>query len=113
MRRKTTKAKYRLRNWSECNAALVRRGSLTLWVSEEALRAWYDDVHTGRRGAPRTYSDMAIMCMAWLSAVYRLALRATQGLLISMLRLLRVELAVPAYTTLCRRRECGCGCDDE
>jgi hypothetical protein len=39
--------------------------------------------------------------MASLAAVYRLALRATQGLLGSVMQLLKVKLAVPAYTTLC------------
>src|ERR687890_1459222 len=104
MRRKTGKATYRLRNWREYNAALIQRGSLTVWVSEEALTAWHDETHTGRRGAPRTYSDTAILCMTWWSAVYRLTLRATQGLLASVLQLLKVGLSVPAYTTLCRRR---------
>lgn len=47
---------------------------------------------------------MAILCMAWLSVVYRLAPRATQGLLCSMLNVLKVQLPVPDYTTLCRRR---------
>jgi IS5 family transposase len=42
--------------------------------------------------------------MAMLSAVYRLTLRATQGLLTSVLKLLNVTLPVPDYTTLCRRR---------
>jgi IS5 family transposase len=105
MRRKTGKATYRLRNWREYNAALIQRGSLTLWVSEEVLGTWHDDACTGKRGAPRTYSDSAILCMAWLSAVYRLALRTTQGLLSSVLKLLKVALPVPDYTTLCRRRQ--------
>ena len=35
-----TKTQYRIRNWSAYNAALVARGSLTLWVDEEALHAW-------------------------------------------------------------------------
>ena len=104
MGRKTGKATYHLRNWREYNAALVQRGSLTLWVSEEVLGTWHDDARTGKRGAPRTYSDSAILCMAWLSAVYRLALRTTQGLLSSVLKLLKVALPVPDYTTLCRRR---------
>src|SRR5919108_402696 len=104
MRRKTGKATYRLRNWREYNAALMQRGSLTLWVSKAALRAWHAVSHSGRRGAPRTYSDTAILCMAWLSAVYRLTLRATQGLMASVLNLLKVGLPVPDYTTLCRRR---------
>ena len=104
MKRKTTRRTYRLRNWGEYNAALIQRGSLTLWVSEETLRAWHDAARTGKRGAPRTYSDVAISCMVSLSAVYRLALRATQGLLASVLSLLKLALPVPNYTTLCRRR---------
>src|ERR671925_44605 len=98
MRRKPAKATYRLCNWQEYNAALIQRGSLTVWVSEEALAAWHDDTYTGRRGAPRTYSDTAILCMAWLSAVYRLRLQATQGLMASVLELLKVGLSVPDYT---------------
>jgi hypothetical protein len=50
MRRKIAKAKYRLRNWRVYIAALLKRGSLTLWVSEEALGVSNDDAHTGRRG---------------------------------------------------------------
>lgn len=105
MKPKTTRRSYRLRNWSEYNAALVKRGSLTLWVSKEALTGWHDDACSGRRGAPRTYSDNAILCMAMLSAVYRLTLRALPWLLTSVLRLLSVALPVPDYTTLCRRRQ--------
>src|ERR671924_381852 len=104
MRSKTGKATYRLRNWREYNAALIQRGSLTVWVSEEALSAWHNDERPGRPGAPRTYSDTAILCMAWLSAVYRLTLRATQGLTASVLTLLKVTLPGPHPTTLCRRR---------
>jgi hypothetical protein len=83
----------------------VKRGSLTLWVSEDALSGWHAAARTGKPGAPRTYSDMAIMCMGMLSAVYQWALRATQGLLASVLRLLKVALPVPHSTTLCRRRQ--------
>src|SRR5680860_1913346 len=43
--------------------------------------------------------------MAMLSAVYRLTLRATQGLLTSVMALLQVQLPVPDYTTVCRRRQ--------
>jgi hypothetical protein len=37
---KGKKTQHRLRNWPEYNAALSGRGSLTLWVEEEALQAW-------------------------------------------------------------------------
>ncbi len=42
--------------------------------------------------------------MTWLSAVYRLTLQATQGFIAAVLKLLKVGLWVPDYTTLCRRR---------
>ncbi len=40
-RRNIPKAKYRVTNWPDYDAALVRRGSLTLWVTEEAVAAWH------------------------------------------------------------------------
>ena len=51
------------------------------WVSAAAPTRWHDNVRNDRWGAPPTYSDTAILSMASLSAVYRLALRATPGLL--------------------------------
>ena len=37
MKKKTT---YRIRNWREYNRALKQRGSLTLWISSEAIANW-------------------------------------------------------------------------
>ncbi len=105
MKQKKTKTTYRLRNWKQYNAALVQRGSLTLWVSEETIAAWNNTQRTGQRGKPATYTDMAILCMASLQEIYRLPLRATEGLLASIIKMLGVELSVPDYTTLCRRRK--------
>lgn len=104
MAQKKRKHSYRLRNWGEYNRALVRRGSLTLWVSEDILKAWHEHERTGRRGCPRTYSATAILMMATLAEVYGLPLRATRGLLLSVVGLLGLSLPVPCYTTLCRRR---------
>jgi hypothetical protein len=39
-RHRIPKAKYRVTNWPEYDAALVRRGSLTVWFTEEAVAAW-------------------------------------------------------------------------
>jgi IS5 family transposase len=102
--KKKRKRQYRLRNWGQYNKALVQRGSLTVWISEDVLRAWHNTAHTGRRGKPADYTDTAILCRATLAEVYRLPLRATEGLTRSVVRLLGVELSVPDYTTLCRRR---------
>ncbi len=39
--------RYRVRNWREYNRALVGRGSLTLWVDEQAFAAWRDKEISG------------------------------------------------------------------
>ncbi len=96
------KVAYRVRNWKEYDAALVRRGSLTLWVEEATLQAWRYRGPT-QRGAQFQFSDLAIECLLTLRAVYRLTLRATEGFARSLFALMRVDLPVPDYTTLCRR----------
>ena len=85
----------RKRNWREYNTALINRGSLTLWVDEEALKAWG---YTGpaQRGAQDVYAEAAIKGVLTLRAVYPLALRATEGLARSGFALLEVALPVPS-----------------
>ncbi len=101
-----SKRRYRLRNWPDYNAALVRRGSLTLWCDEAALADWVERGRTGRRGRPRTYSDLAITCMLTLQTVYYLPLRAVEGLVHSLVHLMGLgdRLPVADYSTLSRRR---------
>jgi hypothetical protein len=36
----TYKTKSRVTNWPQHDRALVRRGEIILWVSEEAIKAW-------------------------------------------------------------------------
>jgi len=98
------KPRYRLRNWREYNRALVQRGSLTLWCDAAALAGWVARARTGRRGRAPTYSDRAITCMLTLRAVYHLPLRATVGLVRSVLQLLgHGTLPVADPATLSRR----------
>ena len=54
-------------------------------------------------GAQFQYSDTAIECLLTLRAVYRLTLRATEGLAGSLLDLMGLDLDVPDHTTLSRR----------
>ncbi len=104
MAKKKTKQHYRLRNWTEYNKALVERGSLTVWVSDDVIAAWHDSQRTGQRGSPRTYTDAAMLCMASVQEIYHLPLRATEGLMRSVVKLLDIALEVPDHTTLSRRR---------
>lgn len=95
--------RYHIRNWSDYNEALITRGSLTLWVEAEVLNVWTNSEKTGKRGASKYYSDLAIETLLTLKSVYRLALRQTIGLARSVFKLMDVELALPHYTTLSRR----------
>jgi IS5 family transposase len=104
VRHKKTQARYRLRNWSQYNRALVQRGSLTLWVTEDVLQTWHPTQLQGKRGHPRTYTDTAILTMATIQEIYHLGLRQTEGLMQSLGQILRLEVAIPDYSTLSRRR---------
>jgi hypothetical protein len=79
-------------------------GSLTVWFSEEAIAAWRAEPRRTRGGQPH-YSALAIRTALTLRAVFRLALRQTEGLIGSILQLLGLDLAVPDHSTLSRRAE--------
>jgi hypothetical protein len=52
------KHRYKIRNWNAYNRALINRGSLTLWIDEEAAHTqWGNHEKNGRRGRDLTYSD--------------------------------------------------------
>ena len=53
------KEKYRVTNWATYNKALVKRGNITIYLSEEALENWYDDgsTFTVARFFPEKYQD--------------------------------------------------------
>jgi hypothetical protein len=103
-RHRIPKQLYRVTNWAEYDAALRQRGSLTGWFTAEAIAAWRAEPRTTRGGQPQ-YSASAIKTALTLRAVFRLALRQTQGLIGSILQLLGLDLAVPDHSTLSRRAE--------
>ena len=101
-RHKIPKAKYQVTNWPDYDAALVRRGSLTLWVTEDAVAAWHAPA-TGRRGGQTVYFDLAIETGLALRLVLHQPLRQTEGALRSIADLLGVEIRIPDHTTFSRR----------
>src|SRR3954469_20265086 len=96
------KQRHRVTNWSTYDAALRQRGSLTVRFTDAAVAAWRAEPRTSRGGQP-WYSPLAIPTALTLRAVVRLALRQTEGLIGSILRLLGLDLAVPDHTTSSRR----------
>jgi IS5 family transposase len=98
------KTKYRIRNWAMYNESLKKRGSITLWIDEDVLRAWKAAPEAVRsRGGQKQYSDGAIECLLMVKGVYHLAYRQTEGFASSVSKGLGVELPIPDYSTLNRR----------
>ncbi len=93
---------YRVRNWAAYDKALVQRGSLTFWLSDDFAQSW-QAAATHKRGAQRTYSDQAIMLVLTLKEVFRLTNRAVEGLTRSVCALLKLAVTVPDHSTLSRR----------
>jgi hypothetical protein len=98
----TYKTQYRVENWAEYDRALVQRGDITLWLSNDAISAWSP---RGRkqRGGQQRFSDLAIESALTLRMIFGLPLRQTEGFLRSIFHLMDVHLDVPDHTTLSRR----------
>src|SRR4051794_38342819 len=93
-RRHIPEQKRKVTNWRDYDESLRRRGSLTVWFSDEAVEAWEAERRTSRGGQP-AYSDLAILTALTFKAVFRLAYRQTEGLIGSVIGLLGLALAVP------------------
>jgi hypothetical protein len=96
------KMKFKVTNWAEYEAGLRRRGSLTLWITSETPAGWTAPRRKTRGGQP-LYSDLAIETTLMLGMVFGLRLRQSEGLLSSILDMMRLDLPVPDHTTLSRR----------
>jgi hypothetical protein len=72
------KPRYRVANWREYDAALRRRGSLTVWFTDEAIEAWRAEPRT-TPGGQAYFSALAIAKALTMRAVFHLALRQTEG----------------------------------
>ena len=69
------KQKFKITNWATYNKELNNRGSLTFWLDESAIQAWYDELNTSSRGRPQRYSELAISTILMLKRVFRLTPR--------------------------------------
>jgi len=101
-RHKIPKPRRRVANWPEYDAALIRRGSLTVWFTEGAVEAWHAPA-TGERGGQPVYSAIAIETGLALRLVFHQPKRQTEGMLRSLAGALGIDIAIPDHTTLSRR----------
>jgi len=86
----------------KASAARRHHIPLTVWFSGEAIAGWRTVPRT-TPGGQAWYSPLAILTALTLKAVFRLALRQTEGLIGSIIDLLGLSLAVPTFSTLSRR----------
>lgn len=96
-------SQYKVRNWPEYNESLKKRGSLSLWISEDAIKKWQPSKDPKFIGAPQQYSDDAILCMMTLKVVYNLPYRQLVGFMFSIFMLMKIALKVPHFTTVAAR----------
>lgn len=96
------KTLYRVKNWSEYDKALVQRGSITFWISDDFEKIWR---HAGekQRGSQFDYSDQAILVMLTVKEVFHLTNRGVEGFVRSIFRMMKLNLPVPDHTTLSKR----------
>ena len=96
------KALYRVKNWSEYDKALVQRGSITFWMSDDFEKTW---LHSGekQRGSQFDYSDQAILVMLTVKEVFHLTHRGVEGFVRSLFRMMKINLPVPDHSTLSKR----------
>ncbi len=99
---KYVKKPYKTTNWAEYDRGLVNRGSLTVWVSEDAIVTWAAKP-TGKRGGQRKYSNIAIETALMVRMVFHLPWRQTKGFLRSLSKLLKSDIDIAHHTTFSRR----------
>ena len=99
---KLASTRYRTLNWSNYNAALRERGSLTVWF--DPGMSWHA-VPSGKRGRHQTFSDAWIQACLTIMVLFGLPLRQTTGFVASLLELAGLDWPVPDFSTLCRRQK--------
>ena len=93
---------YRVKNWSEYEKALVQRGSITFWLSEDLEKTWLY-IGEKQRGSQFDYSDKAIEIMLTLKEVFHLTNRGVEGFVRSLFQMMNIDLSVPDHSTLSKR----------
>ena len=96
------KTLYRVKNWSDYDKALVQRGSITFWLSDDFEKTWLY-VGEKQRGSQFDYTDQAILIMLTVKEVFHLTNRGVEGFVRSLFRMLKISLPVADHSTLSKR----------
>lgn len=96
-------SQYKVRNWSEYSKSLTNRGNLFFWINQKAIKKWKAGKDPHFIGAPRQYSDDAILCLLAIKIIFHQPYRQLIGLFISLFALMGVTLPLPHFTTVATR----------
>jgi hypothetical protein len=60
-------------DWKNYNESLKRRGDMTIWLSHDVIKNWYEKDRTyDGTGTPNLYTDMAIFTLHEIRQVFKL-----------------------------------------
>lgn len=93
---------YKLKNWSNYNQSLKKRGQITFWLSDDVKSGWYYEGDQ-KPGGEIKYSDSAIEFCLIIRHLFGLAYRQTEGFVEDLFKLASIDLEVASYTQLQRR----------
>lgn len=99
---KYVKQRHTITNWPAYDRALINRGSLTFWFTDEAIGKWTAPA-SGKAGGQRKYSNLAIETALAFRIVFHLPWRQTKGCLQSLVEIHGLPLEIPHHTTFSRR----------
>ena len=96
--------KQKITNSSTYNNSLKQRGRLDFWIDKSVFSNWtYNGKQT--KGGKVIYSDVAIELALILAYLYSLPLRQTESFISSLFQMNKLQLIIPDYTALCRRKK--------
>jgi methyl coenzyme M reductase gamma subunit len=99
----TIKKNKQKRDWSKYIDGLVNRGKLTLFITKDFADTWYVKYNRGfsrTRGGQAKYTETVITSLLSLRFVFKLPLRAMEGLAKNLVTLAGLDIDVPDYSTL-------------
>lgn len=94
---------YKIKNWSQYNRALINRGNITLWFSSNLKLIHKNTPDPRKRGGQKRYEDRYIELCCVLRKIFGLPFRQTEGMMQGIIQMLKLSIAVPCYTQICRR----------
>jgi hypothetical protein len=70
---------FTIRNWANDHEALVNRGDITFWFSDDILSQWKPDNADQGQGRPFPFSDLAIATLLTMRELFQRPYRGTEG----------------------------------